>query len=76
MADELAGVLWPDDGEAREYHTRGKVQGVTADEVEVRRRGTQAATPCGKLAGCEPKAGDIALVLVMPSGCVVLGVLG
>lgn len=76
MADELAGVLWPDDGEAREYHTRGKVQGVSGGKVDVLLRGAQAATPCGKLAGCEPKAGDIALVLVMPSGCVVLGVLG
>ena len=76
MADELAGVLWPDDGEAREYHTRGKVQGVSGGEADVPLRGSQAAPPCGKPAGCEPKAGDIALVLVMPSGCVVLGVLG
>ena len=49
---------------------------MSGGKVDVLLRGSQAATPCGKLAGCEPKAGDIALVLVMPSGCVVLGVLG
>lgn len=76
MSDELAGVLWPDGGQAHEYHTRGRVQGVSGGKVNVLLRGSQTATPCGKLAGCDPKAGDIALVLVMPSGCVVLGVIG
>lgn len=72
LADELAAALWPDK-EAREYHTRAPVAKVDGATAYVRLRGASELTPCGVLAGASPKAGDLALVLVMPSGCVVLG---
>ncbi len=72
LADELAEALWPDQG-GREYHTRAPVAKVDGATAYVRLRGASELTPCSMLAGAAPKAGDLALVLAMPSGCVVLG---
>lgn len=76
LADELAAALWPDAGTAREYHTRAPVQSVSGSTVNVLLRGATTATPCAKLAGVSPKAGDVALVLMLPSGGIVLGTIG
>lgn len=72
LADKLAEALWPEQ-EAREYHTRAPVRRVSGSTAYVRLRGATEDTPCGVLAGAAPKAGDLALVLVMPSGCIVVG---
>jgi hypothetical protein len=72
LADELAEALWPDQG-GREHHTRAPVAKVDGATAYVRLRGAAELTPCSMLAGAAPKAGDLALVLAMPSGCVVLG---
>ena len=75
LADRLAAALWPD-RPAADYHTRAPVLSVEGSTVNVRLRGSTEPTPCSKLASCSPKAGDTALVLVMPAGCVVLGIIG
>lgn len=72
LADELARALWPDEP-AREYHTRAPVLSVDGATVNVLLRGSPEPTPCSRLASCSPKAGDLALVLMMPSGGVVIG---
>lgn len=77
LEERLADALWPDAGhEGGEYHTRAPVQSVAGGKVNVLLRGSDSATPCAKLASCSPKAGDVALVLVTPGGCVVLGTVG
>lgn len=76
LADELAAALWPDGGTAREYHTRAPVQSVSGSTVNVLLRGSSEPTPCAKLASASPKAGDLALVLMLPSGGVVIGTIG
>lgn len=74
--DELAEVLWPDAGGAGEYHTRAPVESISGSTVNVLLRGATSPTPCSKLSSCSPKAGDLALVLMMPSGGIVVGVIG
>lgn len=44
--------------------------------VNVLLRGADEPTPCAKLSGVSAKAGDIALVLMLPSGGIVLGTIG
>lgn len=72
LADELARALWPETG-PREYHTRAPVRSVSGGTVNVLLRGADEPTPCAKLSGVSVKAGDIALVLMLPSGGIVLG---
>ena len=74
LADQLAAALWPESG-PREYHTRAPVQSVSGSTVYVLLRGSATATPCAKLSGVSPKAGDVALVLMLPSGGIVLGII-
>ena len=75
LADQLAAALWPESS-AREYHTRAPVQSVSDSTVYVLLRGSTVATPCSKLSGVSPKVGDVALVLMLPSGGIVLGIIG
>ena len=75
LADELARALWPGHG-PREYHTRAPVRSASGGTVNVLLRGADEPTPCAKLSGVSAKAGDIALVLMLPSGGIVLGTIG
>lgn len=75
LAEDVARALWPN-SKAGDYHARGVVTGVSGTTVSVRLRDAETPTACGKLASCSPKAGDLVLVLVMPSGSVVLGTIG
>ena len=70
-----ARALWPESG-PREYHTRAPVRSVSGGTVNVLLRGADEPTPCAKLSGVSAKAGDIALVLMLPSGGIVLGTIG
>lgn len=75
LANEVADALWPRYA-ARERHARGVVSSVEGRTAQVLLLGSPDPTPCGILSGCDPAPGDIALVLVMPSGCIVLGTIG
>lgn len=75
LADELAAALWPDPA-PRESHTRAPVESVDGSTVTVLLRGSSEPTPCAKLSHVTAKAGDVALVLMLPSGGIVIGTIG
>lgn len=75
LAQDLADALWGDGVAVGDYHARGIVTAVSDGKVSVKIRGSDAIT-CSKLDSYTPTVGDVALVLVMPSGCVALGSIG
>lgn len=71
MAEEdLADILWGGGRDRKEYHARGLVRSVSDDGVSVTVKGATLTLP--KLAGCSASAGDVVLVLMTPSGGVVI----
>ena len=74
-AEELAGLLWPQEGAsaASSYFTRAPVLQTSGTGLSVSLRGSESATPCSRLESYAPAVGDVALVLVMPTGCIALG---
>ncbi len=75
LTDKLASALWPESS-AKEYHTRAPIQSISGNIINVKLRGAQEATPCAKLEHVNATVGDIALVLMLPSGGVVIGIIG
>lgn len=74
MAEEdLAEILWGSQPR-RDYFARGRVESVAGARVSVSVKGTTVTLP--KLASCAPTAGDVVLVLMMPTGGVVIGKFG
>lgn len=75
LAEDLADALWGNGEPAGEYHARGVVTSVSGSKASIRIRGSDPVS-CTCMASYSPSVGDIALVLVMPGGCIALGKVG
>lgn len=74
IEDELAEILW--DGEPNvTYFARGLVRSFDGSKVGVTVKGSDQIR-VAKLAGYAPKVGDVALVLMMPSGGIAIDKIG